>query len=425
MASNNRSRLSQVLSNRRSLIIISVILALITWLAISINESPVVERTIKDVRVQVDESLPKQLGYQAFGADDLRVDVTVSGRRYEIGDNVLSASDIRVVAVTSYVDAPGKYTLQLRASSKKSNADFKIVSKSQDYVDVYFDTPKTTEIELEPVVRRSNPILYSKEYMTEGPVLSRNKLTLYGPQTQIDRLAHAYAIVNTDGMLRHSETQVANLAFVDDKGQPVTYLTNMSPNHVTLTIPVYQKTNMPLSVEFSNVPTAYLKNLPSFSISPSNINIAVDPSKLRDLETISLGTIDFSRLAPGINSFTFHSSDIVDGKPLNNDQTFTVTVKVGEMAQKELSVDLRGMTIRNGPAGFRYAGPKNTAITLTLYGPKKDLDRITAKDIQVVADLRSRDIVAGANDVPLRIVVNSNTCWSFGTHTAVVTAVKQ
>ena len=60
MASNNRSRLSQVLSNRRSLIIISVILALITWLAISINESPVVERTIKDVRVQVDESLPKQ-----------------------------------------------------------------------------------------------------------------------------------------------------------------------------------------------------------------------------------------------------------------------------------------------------------------------------------------------------------------------------
>lgn len=47
MESNNRARLSSFLNNRRALIIISVLLAVITWLAISINESPEVERTVK------------------------------------------------------------------------------------------------------------------------------------------------------------------------------------------------------------------------------------------------------------------------------------------------------------------------------------------------------------------------------------------
>ena len=148
MESNNRARLSSFLNNRRALIIISVLLAVITWLAISINESPEVERTVKGVRVQVDESLPSQLGYQAFGADNLTVDVTVRGKRYEVGDNVLSANDIRVVAVTSYVDAPGQYTLQLRATAKDPNANYTIISKSRDFAEVYFDTPKVKDIAL-------------------------------------------------------------------------------------------------------------------------------------------------------------------------------------------------------------------------------------------------------------------------------------
>lgn len=425
MESNNRSRLSSFLSNRRTLIIISILLAIITWLAISINESPEVERTIKHVKVQVDESLPRQLGYEAFGADNLYVDVTVSGKRYEVGDNVLSANDIRVIAVTSYVDAPGKYTLQLRATSREPNADYRIVSKSSDYVDVYFDTPETVDVQLEPVVRRSHRLLYSNDYMTTDPVLSKTKLTLYGPSTQIARVAHAYAIVDTDGELKHSETQLAELRFVDTNGSKINYLTNESGNNVTLTIPVYEKTTMPLSVRFTGVPTSYIKELPSYTISPSTINAGVDPIKLRDLDSLSVGSIDYSELRPGKNTFTFDASDIKDGIALDQNQTYTVTVTVPDYSSRQLTVDLKNLKIQNVPGGFTVTPPSNTSITLTLYGPKKDLDKITPKNISLSADLRRQNIVAGQNSIPIRVTVNNNTCWSYGSHTAAVTAARE
>lgn len=425
MASNNRSRLSSFLNNRRTLVIISLILAVITWLAISINESPEVERTVKHVKVQVDMSLPQQLGYAAFGADDLYVDVTVSGKRYEVGDNVLSAKDIRVVAVTSYVDAPGKYTLQLRATARDPGANYRIVSKSSDYVEVYFDTPETVDVQLEPIIRRSKPLLYSDEYMTTDPVLSKTKLTLYGPSTQIARVAHAYAIIDTDGQLKHSETQRAELRFVDSNGAKINYLTNESGNNVTLTIPVYEKTTMPLSVGFTGVPTNYIKNLPSYSISPSTINAGVDPTKLRDLDSLSVGNIDYSELRPGTNTFTFRASDLKDGIDLNQDDTYTVKVTVPNYSSKQLTVDLKTIQIQNAPSGFTLSPPSSSSITLTLYGPKADLDKITANDIQLIADLRRQNIVEGRNSVSLRVTVNSNTCWSYGAHSAAITAVQE
>ena len=123
---NKRARVSTLLGNTRTMAVIAFLLALVIWLAVSINESPVVERVVRDVKVEVDESMPSQLGYEAFGADNLYVDVTVSGKRYEVGDNVLTADDLTVTAVTTSVDSPGKYTLQLRAAAKDDNPDFRI-----------------------------------------------------------------------------------------------------------------------------------------------------------------------------------------------------------------------------------------------------------------------------------------------------------
>ncbi|MGX8691865.1 MAG: hypothetical protein ACSW70_04590, partial [Eubacteriales bacterium] len=75
---NKRARVSTLLGNTRVLALIAFLLALVIWLAVSINESPVVERVVRDVKIEVDGSMPAQLGYEAFGADNLYVDVTVS-----------------------------------------------------------------------------------------------------------------------------------------------------------------------------------------------------------------------------------------------------------------------------------------------------------------------------------------------------------
>ena len=68
---NKRARVSTLLGNTRVMALVAFLLALVIWLAVSINESPVVDRVVRDVKVEVDESMPAQLGYEAFGAENL------------------------------------------------------------------------------------------------------------------------------------------------------------------------------------------------------------------------------------------------------------------------------------------------------------------------------------------------------------------
>ena len=55
---NKRARVSTLLGNTRVLALIAFLLALVIWLAVSINESPVVERVVRDVKIEVDGSMP-------------------------------------------------------------------------------------------------------------------------------------------------------------------------------------------------------------------------------------------------------------------------------------------------------------------------------------------------------------------------------
>ncbi len=84
--------------------LVSILVAIVLWLGISMTSSPTVQRVVRGVPVTVDDTIPAQLGYEAFGVENLTVDVTVSGRRYEVGDNVLKADDIQVTAVSANVD---------------------------------------------------------------------------------------------------------------------------------------------------------------------------------------------------------------------------------------------------------------------------------------------------------------------------------
>lgn len=47
---NKRARISTLLGNTRTMAVIAFLLAIVIWLAVSINESPVVERVVQQSR---------------------------------------------------------------------------------------------------------------------------------------------------------------------------------------------------------------------------------------------------------------------------------------------------------------------------------------------------------------------------------------
>lgn len=333
---NNRQikkiSLQSLLSNNKILLVVSFVLAFAVWLAISLNEAPEIERVVENVKVTIDDSVPSQLGYETFGIDDVYVDITVKGKRYLVGDNVLGADDFTVTAVTSHVDAPGNYSLQLKATAKDPNANYQIVSKSMDNIDVYFDTKKTAELTVEPRITCENDkLLYSEDYSTDDPILSVEKIKVTGPATEIGKIRHALATVVTKGKLKETETLTAELSIVDAYGAKIKYISvDTGEKDVTITIPVYKTVELPVTVDFSNIPTYYIDNPPHILCSPEKIKIAVDTNKLGTLQEISLGTVDFGTLKTGINTVEMDTSKIKDGKPVNDSATFKVYITVNE-----------------------------------------------------------------------------------------------
>lgn len=337
MANNNATSkskfsLEKILANNNALIVISFLLAAIVWLSISINQAPEVERVVENVKVKIDTSVPDQLGYEAFGVDEVYVDITVKGKRYLVGDNVLSADDFSVTALTSHVDAPGVYSLQLKATTKDPDASYTIVSKSMDNIEVYFDTPKTAEFLLETSVDCiADSIIASDDYLTADPIPSVEKIKVTGPTTEVEKIQHIVASVQTKGNLKATETLPATLKVADAYGAEIKYLT-LSPaaDTISITIPVYTKTELPVTVDLENVPAKYLENPPVITSVPGTIDVAVDAKKLSSLEAISIGKVDFNTLEPGLNTITMDLTGITDGIALNPDQEVRILINLEE-----------------------------------------------------------------------------------------------
>ena len=140
----------ELFSNNRFVLLFSIVLAFVIWVAISMTASPEESYTVENVPVDfsLSGSLPEQLGLQAFGDTDYKVDVVVYGKRYIVSN--LEPEDIRVTPDLSYVSSSGKNDVTLVAQPASDDAEFTVMSLSQTKVQVYFDTYKEASYPLEP-----------------------------------------------------------------------------------------------------------------------------------------------------------------------------------------------------------------------------------------------------------------------------------
>ncbi len=330
MENNPRNFTRSLLNNKKVLMVLSLILAIFIWIGFTMNESEDSTRIIEGVPVTIDSNIGSQAGLEAFGTDGLTADVKVTGKRYLIGQNVLSADDIVVKATTSQVELPGSYTLYLSVSSKNDNANYTLELSSQNYVSVYYDRPVTQTVPLTVSLKSESSNLVSSEYTTSDPILNMESITLTGPASQMDELKTVYAVASTEGNLKKTTVLNATIKAVNEDGVQLKYITAENADKVTITVPVYTVEELPLTVDVDNLPTGMKVSDLDIEISPSTVQVAIDVNEVKNLTSITLGTLDYETLKEGENTFTFKSEDITEGQPQNQDETYTVTVRLPE-----------------------------------------------------------------------------------------------
>lgn len=419
--------LRQLFSNTKFLVVFSILVAFIFWIVVALEYAPVIENEIKDIPVKIDmnNSVPDKLGLQIFGQSDYTINVTVRGNRYIVGGDLLTADDFEATAQTAYVDSAGKHSLVVKVTAKDANADYEIISKSTDYIEVYFDKYAEKEVEVTPRIISELDDYTADDYMFDKAdiIYETKTVKVSGAQTEVNSITAAYANIPIEKKLTQSETIDASVVLSNGSDLDSKYvkINGESSLTVPVTLPVYKMQTSAVSVSFKNTPSDYINSPLLYSISPSRVRVAVLQNGSDTTNSLEIGTIDFANITPSNSSFTFLASNVKTAKFLDGTTSFNVEVNTDGLSTKKLEPNINSIMITGG-SGVSSGNVDLSSIgSVTVVGTQTALASVNANMLEVNINLTNIKLEEGENTVPVTVTLkNSKNCWVSGSYSAVI-----
>ncbi|MBQ1897739.1 MAG: hypothetical protein II163_01070 [Ruminococcus sp.] len=423
MKKNNQSLLSRFFSHNITLLVLAFILAFAAWFIISLSEESVETKTITDIPVTIE--LPDTAmddGLILYGTDDLKASVEVKGNRAMLG--TLTASDIQVTAnQSSSMISVGSYTLSLTAKQAGLKTNYTIVKEklSPSTVTVYVDKNKEQEFNIDNQITVN--LDDSNHYASVA--LSKSKVTVSGPETHVNQIA---SVAVVDNISTDTQTTVnEDLVFFDENGEKL-YLPDVTTDIGTVeaTISVLPITEVSLKVDTANAPSEY----PDITMSPARVKIAGPQDVLDSLEdnTVTIGTLDFTKLKNEGNKEKFDISLPKGCKVISGETTATASIDLNEFYSTTVNAKVSS---KLDSSKYTVEFPSNN-VEITVNGPQDLIDSISASDITAIADFTGLldDATTGSAvslSVPLKISLSSDyaQCWVYGSYTVNVNVTKK
>lgn len=419
--------LRQLFSNTKFLVVFSILVAFIFWIVVALEYAPVIENEIKDIPVKIDmnNSVPDKLGLQIFGQSDYTINVTVRGNRYIVGGDLLTADDFEATAQTAYVDSAGKHSLVVKVTAKDANADYEIISKSTDYIEVYFDKYAEKEVEVTPRIISELDDYTADDYMFDKAdiIYETKTVKVSGAQTEVNSITAAYADIPIEKKLTQSETIDASVILSNGSDLDSKYVKINGESRLTVpvTLPVYKMQTSAVSVSFKNTPSDYINSPLLYSISPSRVRVAVLQNGSDTTNSLEIGTIDFANITPSNGSFTFLASNVKTAKFLDGTTSFNVEVNTDGLSTKKLEPNINSIMITGG-SGVSAGNVDLSSIgSVTVVGTQTALASVNANMLEVNINLTNIKLEEGENTVPVTVTLkNSKNCWVSGSYSAVI-----
>lgn len=415
--SEKKFSLENILNNNRFLMVLSLLIAFGLWVWVAIDKSPEIQTVITAVPVQInlEDSVPQQLGLQIFGESEFTVDVTVTGKKYILSN--LKAEDIRVEANTNYVDSAGTKTLQLKVTPANSSGDFNISAVSSTYIEVFFDTYKEVEFTLNSDISTNLKTIVPDGCIMGDAVFSKNTVTVSGPTTEINRVTGVLASVTINEILEKTTTFDPEVKLITNDGSKLQYSKmTIDEAEITMTIPVLKVVSLPTVVEFKNAPSYFIENPLSYTVYPSTVKVAVPVDVIETTKSFVVDTIDFADIANSYNTFNVAVESINSYKLVDTSvKTFRIRVNASEFESKTITVPISKISLKDNRNDFKVVLNEKKDIAVTVIGPSASLEKITADNISIQVDTADKSLSKDTNAIPATVRVNDQSdCWAFG-----------
>ena len=417
-AGQNRRKLL----DRNSLVFaLSLLIAVILWIGVSMFQTTEVDKTFQNIRVRVpyEGSLPANNGLQIFGDADFTVDVTVSGKSYVLNEDDFAGQLDATVSLSSVREA-GTYTLPVTVTC--ALADVEITNVTKTAVSIYFDETVERDYEITEDVVEADGYLLPEGYTAENPRLSTDHVTLVGPSLEMGKIASVQARVELDKEVTGTETFQAELVLLGNNSlwldeSQIPNVTVKDEEPVTVTIPVSITTTLTPAVDFTGAPSYYRNHEVEYTVAPDTLTVTIpaNDSETFNAKEIKVGTIDFSEIDNTFKDFSFS----LEGQPYtfrDDVDRVRVWIDMSGMAKRWLTIgiDAEGVKL---PAGAEIVTKSIPSVQVV--GPEASVMATTLGNDEAYAVPVVDGITwqPGLNTVPVRIHLRTlKDSWVYGSY---------
>ena len=401
---NSKFSFEKLFASRRFTLVLSLLLAIVLWLyVINVVETEASDRITTQVNFDYND-VYTDLGLDIIEKPVVNVSVFVQGENRVIGG--LSSQDIVVYPDYSAVNGEGEYKLSLVARKVNSLDDFDITGMSVDSVTVKFDKVSTQTFS---ITVNATGIQPAEGYYLDVAKAAPAEVTLTGPEADISRIARVVANVSLTEERTESALVTVPLTYLDENGEIITDANiTADVTQVDVTIPILKMKEVPLTVDFTGVPSGFDPQQLKPELSESTVLIAGAASQVDQIESISAGIIDLSTFELG--ETVDLTIELPDGVKFVEDGVQNVTVSFDTTGYVTRTVTVTEFNIINKPANMEITIPTQRLTNVVLIGPEEELNELSPTSVvaQIAASSDHISVVRGQQNVPVRIVIPSS-----------------
>ncbi len=414
---NKKIGLGELFYNDKFILIFSVILAFILWVAVSMSANgPETTLEISNIPVKLELSQnAKDKGLMVYYPDgEKTASVTVKGNSLVLSQ--LNSNDISIVAPQAdTILEKGNYNLDLVAKSVSNFTGYTIEQDSLSIksTEILVDRATTKDYEIQSNINYK----LDSQYFAFSETFTPNIVKISGPESIAKNVSSVRVDYNLNKTLKESQTFSAAVTLYDIDGNRISDvykdLLNISSTETKVNLMVLKKANLPVKATFSNQPSGFDYGS-MVKIENSNIDIACDEKLLSDIKEINLEPIDFRKITPTNTEFEQNIILPAGCKNLNEQSKVKVSMNLGEISSKTLK--LNNINIINIPEDLKASLITKT-ITVTVVGSKEQISTITQSDVFTNVDLKDKENFVGSTEVSVDFsIANHPMCWVIGEH---------
>lgn len=417
---NKKLDTSVLFYNDRFVMVFSVFTAIVLWFIMATVNTQERPRIIYDVPVTIKLSdASQEQGLKVFDQTVKTAKVSIRGNSIVV--NRIKPENIQVVAsLASSITQPNNYTLPLTAQKVGSLADYEIVSIEPSSIIANVDVYKEVTFPVQDnITFKADP-----NYFVSPPSFSEDTVVISGPESEIAKIKKVSAEYEVKETLTKNKSFTTDLVLYNAYGEKLsTDKLTMSNKSVDVNITVLARKVVKLSPAFTGKPVGLALSSAVQKITPETIEVAGPEDVLANLNELSLEAIDFSKLSINNQNLQVDITLPPGCKNLSNVYTATVSLNFNGFKSKKLSVT--DFQVKN-LAASKSAQVFTKSLEMTLIGPAKQIDSITAADVYAQIDLAGKDSFTGHSEFPVTLVTKNNTSiWAFGEYKANVSVTEK